>query len=160
MPIRFSLKTAVLKVLVFVAALMVGITAHLYASRSNPVLYRYLLQGDPVGEPEFAIFNPFRDRSPERTAEAFLEHLRAGNCAEVITGLNNTPDYNQEICGRESNYPLVAWRLENRTGDAARVRMYYEVQRKTYRPAFQGQLWVTVERRGGNWQVSQYESWY
>ena len=120
-----------------------------------------MLKGDRVGEPEFTIFNPFRDRSPERTAEAFLEQMRSGTCTEAVTGLNNTPEYNEELCGRESNYPLVAWRLENRSGDAAaKVRMYFRAHRKTYRAGYRGQLWLTVERRGGDWQVSEYECWY
>lgn len=160
MLVRVNLKKAVLRVLVFLAALLVGITAYLYVSRSNPVVYRYMLRGDPVNEPEFTIFNPFRDRSPERTAEAFLEQMRSGKCTDAVAVLSHAADYNEEMCERESRLPLVAWRLENRSGDAAKVRMYYEVHRKTYPPAYRGQLWITVERRGADWQVSRYECFY
>ena len=37
--------------------------------------------------------------------------------------------------------------------------MYYKVNRKTY-DGYQGQLWVTLEKHGENWQVTQYESFY
>lgn len=159
MRINLRLKGVVLRVLVFAGALLVGITAYLYFSRSDPIVYRYGIKGNPVNEPEFTIFNPFRDRSPESTAAAFLEQMRAGNCPEAVAVLSQTPDYNQELCEKESDSPLTGWRLKNRSDDAAKVRMYYRAHRKNYQ-GYQGQLWVTVERRGSNWQVSKYECFY
>lgn len=152
-------KGVALKVLIFAAALMLGIATYLYSVRSTPVLYRHILKGNPVKEPDFTIFNPFRDRSPERSAEAFLELMKASQCEQAMSVLPDTPEYRQEICEREKESPLMSWQLTNRNDEPQKVRMYYWVKRQTY-SGYQGQLWITVEKGGEQWQVTRYESWY
>ncbi len=149
----------VLKVLVFAVVLVLGLTAYLYYQRSRSVLYRYVEAGNPVQEPAFAIFNPFRDRSPEHSAEAFLEVIKAGQCERAMSALPNMPEYRQDICEREKGSPLMSWRLKNRTDEPQKVRMYYRVNRKTD-DGYQGQLWVTLEKQSEEWQVKQYECFY
>jgi hypothetical protein len=147
------------KVLVFAVVLLLGLAAYLYYQRSRSVLYRYVEAGNPVQEPVFAIFNPFRDRSPEHSAEAFLEVIKAGQCERAMSALPDTPESRQDICEREKESPLMSWRLKNRTDEPQKVRMYYRVKRKTY-GGYQGQLWVTLEKQGEEWQVKQYECFY
>ena len=159
MAIGFRLKGIVFRVAVFSAALLIGIMAYLYLARANPAVYRHTMKGNPVKEPEFTIFNPFRDRLPERAAEAFLEKLKEGRCREAYDVPLLTRDYKEEVCEKESKSPLVAWRLENRSDDGANVRMYYLAHRKTYQ-GYQGQLWITVANRGGQWQVVNYQCFY
>jgi len=148
-----------LKVLVFAVVIVLGLAAYLYYQRSRSVLYRYLEAGNPVKEPAFAIFNPFRDRSPEESAEAFLEVIKAGQCEQAMSGVPGALQHRQETCEREKDSPLIAWRLANRTDRPEKVKMYYRVNRKTY-DGYQGQLWVTLEKHGENWQVMQYECFY
>ena len=149
----------VITVLVFFIALVTGIVAYSYSMRSSSVLYSFNEKGDPVKEPVFSIFNPFRDRGPENRAESFLNLLKEGKCEEATAVLSFTPEYRQELCGREANSPLLAWKLTNRTDNSGTTRMYYRAQRKNY-DGYQGQLWVTVERRGSDWQVTKYECFY
>jgi hypothetical protein len=148
-----------LKVLVFVAALLLGVAAYLYYQRSKSVLYRYVEAGNPVKEPAFTIFNPFRDRSPEHSAEAFLEIIKAGQCERAMLALPDSSEHRQEICEREKESPLTSWLLKNRTDEPQNVRMYYTVNRKMY-DGYQGQLWVTLEKQGEQWQVKKYECFY
>lgn len=148
-----------LKVLVFAVVLLLGLAAYLYYQRSRSVLYRYVEAGNPVKEPAFAIFNPFRDHSPEHGAEAFLEVIKAGQCERAMSVLPDKPEYRHEVCEREKGSPLMSWRLKNRTDEPQKVRMYYRVKRKTY-DGYQGQLWVTLEKQGEEWQVKQYEGFY
>lgn len=79
--------------------------------RSRSVLYRFNEKGEPVKEPAFSIFNPFRDRGPENSGDIFLKLLKDGKCEEVIASLSVKTENRQELCGREANSPLVAWKL-------------------------------------------------
>ena len=148
-----------LKVVVFAVVLLLGLAAYLYYQRSRSVLYRYVEAGNPVKEPAFSIFNPLRDRSPERSAEAFLENIKAGQCERTMSALPDTPEHRQEVCEREKASPLVSWRLTNQSDESQKSRMYYRVKRKTY-DGYQGQLWVTLEKHGPDWQVTRYECFY
>ncbi len=148
-----------LKVIVLVVVLLLGLAAYLYHQRSRAVLYRYAEAGNPVAEPAFSIFNPFRDRSPEQSAEAFLEKLKVGQCEQSLSALPDTPEHRQELCEREKASPLVSWRLTNRSDESTKTRMYYKVKRRTY-DGYLGQLWVTLERQGTDWQVTSYECFY
>ncbi|HEX5873574.1 MAG TPA: hypothetical protein VFY60_02940 [Pyrinomonadaceae bacterium] len=96
---------------VFLGALLLGIMAYLYFARADPAVYRHTMKGNPVNEPEFTIFNPFRDRLPERTAEAFLEKLKEGRCPEALDVPLLPRDYKEDVCERERRLPLLAWRL-------------------------------------------------
>ena len=79
------LRRVAISVLAFVAALSIGGAAYLYSVRTKAVLYRFDEPGNPVHEPTFAVFNPFRDRSSERQAVAFLQHLKEGRCQQALS---------------------------------------------------------------------------
>jgi hypothetical protein len=148
-----------LKVLVFVVVLLLALFAYLYYQSSRSVLYRYVEAGNPVKEPAFAVFNPFRDHSPERSAETFLKIIKDGQCEQAMSAVPGTLEHRQDTCEHEKESPLMAWRLTNRIDQPERVRMYYRVNRKTY-DGHQEQLWVTLEKHGENWEVMQYECFY
>jgi hypothetical protein len=93
----------VLKVLVFAVVIVLGLAAYLYYQRSRSVLFRYVEAGNPVKEPAFAIFNPFRDRSSEESAEAFLEVIKAGQCEQAMSGVPGALQHRQETCERGKN---------------------------------------------------------
>jgi hypothetical protein len=153
-------KGVALKVGVFAAAVMLGtIATYLYAVRSTSVLYAYVEAGSPTKEPAFSIFNPFRDRGPERSAEEFLELLKAGQCAQAMAALPVNPERRQDTCEREGSYPLASWSLGNRRDEPQKVIMYYRVKRENLND-IRGPVWVTVEKQGGRWHVTRYESIY
>src|ERR1041385_676434 len=107
---------------VVVVAFVLGVVAYSYSMRSISVLYRLNETGNPVNEPTFAIFNPFRDRAPENRADSFLNLLKEGKCAEPIAALSFTPEYRHEVCGREAHSPLFNWKLEIELTPLARQR--------------------------------------
>ena len=133
---------------------MVGLAAYLLIMQSRSVLYRYFEAGSPTKEPAFVIFNPFRDRHPERVAEVFLERMKDGECNSLMSGFKNDPQYLQDTCERENTNRLTSWRIRNRTDEAQSVKMYYQVDGHNYSD---GQLWMTVEKRGDQWQVTRYD---
>lgn len=138
---------AMAKVSVLIIALLVATAGYLYYQHSIPLLYRHSEPGDPVKEPTFAIFNPFRDRSPERSAEAFLAALKAGQCDVAMSFLSDrSVERIQEMCERDKEHPLVDWRLRNRSDQFDKVRIYFQVNRSGY-DGYKGQSWVTVEKK-------------
>ena len=151
--------TVVLKLLIVAATLMLGIAAYLFVMQSRSVLYRYFEAGNPTKEPAFAIFNPFRDRQPERSAEGFLQRLNVGDCESAMSGLAQELQYQKDTCEHEKTNPLTSWRIRNRTDEPQSVRMYYQVGRQKY-PDLKGQVWITVEKRGDQWQVTRYDRSY
>jgi hypothetical protein len=144
----------VLKLLIVTATLILGIVAYLFLMQTRSVLYRYFEAGSATKEPAFVIFNPFRDRHPERVAEVFLGRMKEGECKSLMAGFKNEPQYLQDICERENTNRLTSWRLRNRTDEAQSVKMYYQVDGQNYSD---GQLWLTVEKRGDQWQVTRYD---
>jgi len=148
------------KVLVLIIALLLAGVAYLFYQRSRPVLFRYSETGDPVKEPAFAIFNPFRDRAPEHGAEAFLDSMKAGQCEMAMSSVSGSSiERIRETCEREKNSPLVGWQLANRNDQSDNVRLYYRVNRPSY-DGYRGQLWITVQKTAGDWKVVKYECIY
>src|ERR1044072_3020850 len=156
---RYNQGGIALKLLMFVATLMLGIVVYLFVMHSHSVLYRYFEAGNPTKEPAFVIFNPFRGRQPERSAESFLRRLKDGDCQRAMSELSHQLQYQQETCEHEKTNPLTSWRLRNRTDEPQSVRMYYLVESKNYN-GLEGQIWITVEKHGEQWQVTRYDRSY
>lgn len=147
-----------LKILVVSGILAAVGLISLYLMRARAILYSDDGSADPVGESSFSIFNPFRDHSPERTAEAFLEALRLGQCVQVIARLAIDQSDAQYICSKETEHPLRSWQLRNRHDEPEKVKMFYWHWRAN--PDYHDRLWVTVEKHSGQWQVVNYECIY
>ena len=62
---------------------------------------------DPIHGKRFALWNPIRDRTPERAAIEVLRMLRAGGC--------NTVPAAAVYCPEEARFKIVSWAL---TGSA------------------------------------------
>jgi hypothetical protein len=145
----------------FVAlALVLGVTgAGLFATRSRPVVYAFIEQGDPVHEPAFSVFNPFRDRAPEHAANVLLEDLNRGDYVAALSKISDPTALNAERLERETESRLQSWRLRNRTDRGATTKLFYWADRG--KPgAHDLPLWITVERVGDHWQVRDYDTWY
>lgn len=149
------------KLLIVLLIVSSGIVVCLFAMRSRPVLYRYFVAGNPTKEPEFAVFNPFRDWQPETSAAEFLTDLRNGNCKGVMQELSESysAEYQQTTCEKEQTYKLLSWKLANRTDEDAKVRLYYRVWRKGS-SGVHGDAWLTLEKTAGDWRVTRYDRAY
>src|SRR5262245_38486420 len=146
-------------VLLFITFVMVVITISLYLIRSKSVIYRFAESGSPDGQAAVSVFNPFRDRQPEKCAAAFLELMKAGECDGWIDELSDDEEYRQYICKQEGTMALMVWNLKRREDNPRKVKLYYLVGRRHYANA-EGQLWLTVEEHDSQWQVTKYECWY
>ena len=156
--IRVTRKAHLLRAIALVGVMVVSGAAVLYVIRSRSVLYRFVESGDPAHEPGFSIFNPFRDRVPEKCGESFLRLMQAGKCEDAVSSMPVEGEHRLYICEKEREHPLMSWRLKNRTDQAAIVRMFYwhwSIAAKRH-----GRLWVTVAKTDEGWRVVDYERHY
>src|SRR5262245_8968897 len=101
-------------VLLFITVVVVVIIISLYLMRSKSVIYRLVESGSPGGHPAVTVFNPFRDRQPEKCAAAFLESIKAGRCKQLMDELAVDAEYRKYICKQEGTNALMMWNLKGR----------------------------------------------
>jgi len=99
-----------------------------------------------------AIWNPVRDRTPERVAESFLAGLRENNCTA------STALCESALPGRR----VSNWQLAYRKDDDDHVTLYFRLTKYGGRPESElsGIGVATVERRSTGWGVSGYDSYF
>jgi hypothetical protein len=156
--IAIALGTGGLLVLVFLGYLN-------WLSNQGPVLSRSE-ERDPLTHMPLSItMNPFRDRTIEHTANAFIVQMRDGNCRQVLAAWER--DYRKKrarfVCDSESQHPLIRWNLVEWEDAPPLVILYYKGERyssasqdSTYKDLFS----VTLERRDGPWTVTKYDAFY
>ena len=141
-------------------ALVLAGTAYAFVTaRSRPVLWSFTEAGDPLEEPVVLILNPFRERAPERVAEAVLDDLKAKRVAEALSPVAADPRMKNYWAGQEARHPLRDWCLENRTQSGATTTLFYLTVRGESKRCT-SPLWVDVERAGDSWKIVRFEPWY
>ena len=146
--------------IVLVLVTIVASVTVLIATSSRPVLYSFSEEGDPVKEPFVAIFNLFRDKSPERAAEALLNDLKHAKYNTVLA-LVDDPDMKALItmfqrCGR-----LHSWGMRNRQDSERTSRLFYWITWGESGSWDDGPLWVIVHHddKQDAWKVVECKSW-
>ncbi len=86
----------------------------------------------------FSMFNPFRDRTSEHTAERLMDDLRTDKCEQIVRSVNRREDYDPRVCSvmnQTSGHSLL-WRQD---GDSAKVLVYAV-------PEKHARLWIGFRR--------------
>lgn len=107
-----------------------------YASRTNNVvLFSHGTPEVPQGR-MLTVFNPFRDRASERTAERLIDGLRSDKCEQIIQSLDDNGNYNPRVCSvmNKTTGHYLVWRQD---GESAKV-LVYSVPEKSAR------LWISM----------------
>lgn len=95
-----------------------------------------------------APLNPFRDRAPEREAEALFQGLSAGKCLD------------ESFCGKAVKRGRVKdWTLSARKIEGDRVLLGYHIDYDNSRKVLASVL-VDVRRIGTSWKVAEYSENY
>jgi hypothetical protein len=137
-------------------ALLVGTV---FALHDSPILFHIFAETNcACGEYHeevtgVTVRNPFRDRSPERSAEGFLEDLRNGRCTVDVM-----------LCRYAlEGHRVSDWRLANRRDRTDGVQLYYTLTKfaepdPKYR--LTGEGLIEVVRTEGRWTVTNYSSYF
>lgn len=155
MKLRGKLPYRTLALLLALCAL--AVLAWLLASK--PVLFRSRLLAtaadrscrDYAGdEVRIAVLNPFRSRSPERVANAFLRAVSKAQCS---------PDWNERTCKFVEQHPVPAqsWRLADRYDSDEYVMLIYWLDLRVPAKPARSACWpfsVQLRRTGATWKVS------
>jgi hypothetical protein len=142
--------------LVLSLAIVVVLYSCLVFIQGKPVLLHALAEtGCACGEYHedvtgLVVFNPFRNRSPERSAEQFFEELRSGECIAATS-----------LCQYALNGHRVSeWRLANarKVGDGQ--FLYYKLTKMDSPNRLTGEGTVKVMRAQNKWTVVYYSSYF
>lgn len=137
----------------------------IWLNNQGPVLSRSE-DSDPLsGTPNSISLNPLRDRTSERVAAQYLDAIRDGHCKDELAAWEK--DYRRKyakfICDSESQHPLVSWKIVDWEDTPPLRILHYRGKRftaagqsATYKELFS----VTLENKGGGWEVTKYDSMY
>jgi hypothetical protein len=156
--LAIALGSAGLLVLVFLGYLY-------WLSNQPPVLSRSEERDSLTQTPVSITMNPFRDRTVERTANAFVAEMRDGNCRKLLGTWEK--DYRKKradfLCDSETERPLISWKLVDWEDAPPLVILRYKGERysspardATYKDLFS----VTEEKKETGWTVTKYDSFY
>jgi hypothetical protein len=146
--------------------LVLAFLCYLWWLTNQPPVLARSEERDPLTKMPLSItMNPLRDRTVERTANAFIAQMRDGNCRQLLAAWEK--DYRRKraefICTSETQHPLIGWNLVEWEDQPPLIILYYKGQRystpaqdSTYRDLFS----VTLENRDGPWTVTKYDSFY
>jgi hypothetical protein len=120
-------------IIVGLLAIVLSGMAALYTFRNRPILLHAFAEtncacGDYHSEVTgFVIRNPFRDRSPEQAATAFLDHVLSGRCSR---------DISEEVCAYALNaHAAPQWKLMMRHDEREQTSLFFKrprgVQKRT-----------------------------
>jgi hypothetical protein len=105
---------------------------------------------DPVDRDRFAIWNPVRDRSPERLAIEVVGAEQSGHCVTLTTGAPFCPESMQST--------VSAWKITGRRLNEEQATIRFWVTRPGH--AFGDPLWVRMHKQGGSWNVDGVDTYY
>ena len=134
------------------AALAAFLVATIATRHSRPVLVRAPFKTNVFeGTANYALFNPFRDRSPEHAAAAYLDAMSQRNCDEASRFAESPPMPSVSQCeqGQRENSKdrqLFLQPLRDRRDTDNQVKLYYS------RTGYEGN-WIIVQRTAGEWKV-------
>jgi len=148
------------------ALLVLIFLGYLYWLSNQPPVLSRSEERDPLTHMPLSItMNPFRDRTIERTANAFIGQMRDGNCRTLLAAWEK--DYRKKrakfICDSETQHPLISWKLVEWEDAPPLVILYFKGQRystpgqdSTYKDLFS----VTLENKDGTLAVTKYDAFY
>jgi hypothetical protein len=135
-------------------ALLAGL--FIWTAFSGPMLIDRRL-GPMRDEPRLAIWNPMRDRNPERAGYEYLRRVQSSNCEEVLAGLPIRIGEKATACAKQNRIPLKsACRLVERTDGKSGVWLLFKCEYQNT-PGFLADVDVTLKQEKGAWILSSYE---
>lgn len=144
---------------VFGAAALCVTGAALFAMRSRATVFALKEPGSLQTDPMVVIFNPFRDRTPERRAVALLAALKDGDMENANRLLERVrPGLAKATIESESTWRVRDWTLVERADSADRSKLTFRVHRHgTDTPSL---VWIEVTTAHSGGAVTSFETFY
>jgi hypothetical protein len=143
----------------FGAVLLCFVVLSLATRNTRPVLLRLPYRtNSAMGNYNWVVFNPFRDRTVERVASAYLEAMRRGDCVEALKVTRNIVLPNNFDCAqmqaeyRDYRHAFVQ-RLRDRSQGKNEAILYYSNN------GYEGN-WVTLRRFGSDWRIVEFNKFW
>ena len=150
---------AKLLIAVFGAALLAFVVLSFATRNTRPVLLRLPYRtNSAMGNYNWVVFNPFRDRSVERVAAAYLNAMHQGNCVGAANFGRNVVLPNGFNCQQmqaeyREHLDLFVQPLRDRTDGRDASILYYSWNGYTGN-------WVTLGRSGNDWRVVEFNKFW
>jgi hypothetical protein len=141
---------------------VIGIVAVLvwsFATRnSQPVLIHLPIPVHSVRwDTKYAVFNPFRDRAPERVAQIYLEAMKRGDCSDAAKHSRSAVLPNNMTCEQmQEEYHGTApflQRFRDRSDNGNETILFYSDDGYTFSE-------VTLRRFGDSWSVVKFSKFW
>jgi len=144
----------------FGATVLLVIAVAYASTTDSAVLYcTYALVG--AKQRPVAIFNPFRDRSPEAAADQFLILLQTRPPIEVLRTIISEEEQLEWMAKRESEQRIESWILGDRSNDSQEVVVLtYWPKRRNYGKGDGLPIMVVLRKPEGVWQVKRFITAY
>ena len=102
----------------------------------------------------FTVWNPLRNRAPERTADHFLEDMRSGRVS-AFGGPQLSADF---LSGKVPHTPILRWELEDRENHGDSVFLYYKFHYVAQPSDDGGEGMMEIKLESGSWKADQFEA--
>jgi hypothetical protein len=122
----------------------------------RPVWFTFTDFGE-ISRPSFTIFNPLRNRAPERVSEQMLYDLHRGDVDAAMAQMHGGA--NDEIAEKERRYRLRRWKLVNRVDRADQVTLYYRTDRGAS-ANLDSEVVVFLQHQKSDWLIRDYLPMY
>ena len=147
-----------LTVVVVILALAAGLATCLV---SGSVLWRVSELDAVEGNPLFVLFNPLRDRAPERTAAEFLSELRDGSFEDAFGELPGGASAWSRSLEREGESRFSRWELWDRSDQTQTTILLYALYPEKG-PGIERLATIVLQKEQGavDWGISGYRTLY
>jgi hypothetical protein len=99
------------------------------------------------------LWNPLRDRAPEEAADRVLGAIQSGKCGTIVAA--------QKICDRENRFKIVSWKpTEMESGEDSVGYRFWVKRTSNGHDGADGPVWMTVQRQGAAWKVTDVSAVY
>jgi hypothetical protein len=150
------------KILAVVGLLFVVLIPLAMLARSRPVLFS-ISSDDIASRFKYSIFNPFRNRAPEESAEFFLHLLKNGPCQRAYTLVQEPDERNKYTCEREERHKIKKWYLQYREDIRDTIILNYRTWRQSEnkREVYIGEpLLLTLKNQNDQWVITSFVTGY
>jgi len=131
-----------------------GVSALVLSGR--PMLVAFTDPGE-LQRPSIPVFNPLRNKDPERVAEELLRRVSRGDVS-ALSRVDRTA-IDLSVYEKERTWPLRDWKLVNRTDTSGEATLLYRTLRDPS-TKFDSQLVIRLQFRDGQWRVVNFTPVY